>query len=499
MTAPSIESIQAKVNELVRAGDVRALRQIRDQLKTAADKKTAKVMSEKYGRNPVAWVQDRLRWMVWSKQAEIMQSILNNRRTAVRSAHGVGKSHCASLIAAWWLDTHPPGTAFVVTTAPTGAQVKAILWRYIRKAHRRGRLTGRLNQTEWHIDDELVAFGRKPADHDEAAFQGIHARYVLVIIDEAGGIPEGLWIAADALTTNSDCRLFAIGNPDNPASYFRKVCQPGSGWNTIGISAFDSPNLTGEQVPEQVALALVGKEWVEEKRREWGEDNPLYKSKVLGEFSEDSEHQIVRTSDIAKCRLDHELKYTAEDLLPVELGVDVGGGGDETVIRERRGRVAGREWRAHTDRPEQLAPLILKAILDTGATSVKVDSIGVGFGVIGELRNLSTKGAHSAQIIGVNVAEASSEVDKFQNLRAQLWWEIGRVLSERGGWDLSKMDNADVTVAQLLEAQWFLNDRGKIQVEKKDEIRKRLGRSPDNADALLLAFWVGVRPSLRWL
>lgn len=499
MDQTAVASIQAKVNELVRAGDVRALRQIRDQLKTHHEHQTSRRMADKYGADPVSWVSDRLRWMVWSKQAEIMQSILDNRRTAVRSAHGVGKSHVASLVAAWWLDVHPPGTAFCVTTAPTGAQVKAILWRYIRKAHRRGRLSGRLNQTEWHIDDELVAFGRKPADHDEAAFQGIHARYVLVIIDEAGGIPEGLWIAADALTTNSDCRLFAIGNPDNPASYFRKVCTPGSGWNTIGISAFDSPNLTGEAVPEQVSLALVGKEWVEEKRREWGEDNPLYQSKVLGQFSEDSEHQIVRTSDIAKCRLDPEVKYTLEDLTPVELGVDVGGGGDETVIRERRGRMAGREWRAHTDRPELLAPLVLKAILESGATAVKIDSIGVGFGVIGELRNLYGKGVHGAAIVGVNVAEASSEVDKFQNLRAQLWWEVGRVLSERGGWDLSKMDNADATVAQLLEAQWFVNDRGKIQVEKKDELRKRLGRSPDNADALLLAYWVGVRPNVRWL
>jgi hypothetical protein len=500
MTTPTIESIQAQVNALVRAGDTRALRAIRDQLRTAVEKKTAKEMAAKYQHNPVGWVRERLRgWQVWSKQAQIMESVRDNRRTAVRSGHGVGKSWTAGLIACWWLDTHPPGTAFVVSTAPTGAQVKAILWRYIRKAFRRGRLSGRLNQVEWLIDDELVAFGRKPADHDEAAFQGIHARYVLVIIDEACGIPEQLWIAADALTTNSDCRLFAIGNPDNPASYFRKVCRPGSGWNVIGISAFDSPNLTGEEVPEEIALALVGRDWVQEKLLEWGEDNPLYLSKVLGEFSEDSEHQIVRTSDVAKCRLDHELKYTADDLLPVELGVDVGGGGDETVIRERRGRVAGREWRAHTDRPELLAPMVLKAILDTGATAVKIDSIGVGFGVIGELRNLSVKGVHSAQIIGVNVAEGASESDKYQNLRAQLWWDVGRILSERGGWDLSRMDNADTTVAQLLEAQWFINDKGKIQVEKKEEIRKRLKRSPDNADALLLAFHTGVRPNVRWL
>jgi hypothetical protein len=70
--------------------------------------------------------------------------------------------------------------------------------------------------------------------------------------------------------------------------------------------------------------------------------------------------------------------------------VDVGGGGDETVIRERRGVQAGREWRAHTDRPEQIAPLVMRAIRESGATAVKVDSIGIGFGVIGELRNART-------------------------------------------------------------------------------------------------------------
>lgn len=446
--------------------------------------------------DPAAWVSERLGQVVWTKQAEVMAAVRDHRRVAVRSGHGVGKSHVAALLASWWLDTHPPGEAFVVTTAPTFAQVRAILWRYIRRMHKAGDLPGRVNQTEWLIDDELVAFGRKPADHDESAFQGIHARYVLVIVDEACGVPEQIWVAADALTTNTDCRLVAIGNPDNPASHFRRVCTPGSGWHTIRISAFDSPNLTGEVVPPEVAKALVSAEWVEEKRREWGEENPLYQSKVLGEFSEDSEWQVVRQSDVVACRIDPEAKWAPDDLQPVELGVDVGGGGDETVIRERRGVRAGREWRAHTDRPEKIAPLILSAIRETGATAVKVDSIGVGFGVIGELRN--TKG-HGAHIVGVNVAEAASDPKKFANLRAEIWWEIGRGSSASRGWDLSGMENADATVAQLLEPQWDVDSKGRIRVEPKDDIIKRLGRSPDNADALLLAFYAAGRPRVRFM
>src|SRR5690606_38293055 len=220
--------------------------------------------------------------------------------------------------------------------------------------------------------------------------------------------------------------------------------------------------------------------WVEEKRREWGEDNPLYRSKVLGEFSEDSEWQVVRSSDVAACRIAPEEPHPADVLLPVVLGVDVGGGGDETVIRERRGVVAGREWRAHTDRPEKIAPLIRLAIRESGATRVKIDSIGVGFGAIGELRNASLRGV---QIVGVNVGEKASCPDRFANLRAEIWWEVGRGLSERRGWDLSGMDNADATVAQLLEPQWDTDPQGRIRVEKKEEIIKRLGRRPDNEDA----------------
>ena len=497
--APDLARIRAQVQQLVKAGDTRQLKLVRDQLKSGVDRRALAERTVKYGQQPVRWVEERLGQTVWSKQREILNAVRDHRRVAVRSGHGVGKSHTASLIACWWLDTHPPGEAFVVSTAPTFAQVRAILWRYIRRNHRAGQLAGRVNQTEWLIDDELVGYGRKPADTDTDGFQGIHARYVLVVIDEACGIPEQLWTAADALATGPDCRIIAIGNPDNPASHFRRVCTPGSGWHQLAISAFDSPNLTGEEVPEDMSAALVGREWVEEKAREWGEENPVYRSKVLGEFSKDGPNQVVRGSDVANCRTPTDTRPAADKLLPVELGVDVGGGGDETVIRERQGIRAGREWRAHTDRPEQIAPLILQAIRETGATAVKVDSIGIGFGVIGELRNAAGRGEHTAQIVGVNVAEAASRPDKFMNLRAELWWELGRGLSESGGWDLGVMENADTTVAQLLEPRWDVDPKGRVRVEPKDEIRKRLGRSPDNADALLLAYFAAGRTRVRWL
>jgi hypothetical protein len=105
------------------------------------------------------------------------QSVVTNRYSAFKASHDVSKSHTMSRLALWWIDVHPPGEAFVVTTAPTTPQVEAILWRYMGNAHRTAVLPGRITlDARWYIGDELVAYGRKPADYDPAAFQGIHAR-----------------------------------------------------------------------------------------------------------------------------------------------------------------------------------------------------------------------------------------------------------------------------------------------------------------------------------
>ena len=149
---------------------------------------------------PVGWVTSTTGEFIWSKQRQIAQSVHDNRYTAVKSCHGSGKSFTAARIAAWWLTTHAPGEAFVVTTAPTYKQVHAVLWREIGRAHRLADLPGRITlEDEWYIGQELVGFGRKPADYDPSAFQGIHARYVLVIVDEAGGVPKTIFDAVDSL------------------------------------------------------------------------------------------------------------------------------------------------------------------------------------------------------------------------------------------------------------------------------------------------------------
>jgi len=240
-----------------------------------------------------AWVEHRLGKQLWSKQREIAESVRENRYTAVPSCHGAGKSQLAAWIALWWANAHPVGEAFVVTAAPTQAQIEGVVWRYIGQAHAAAQLPGRVIQGSVPAlraaNGEMVAWGRKPADFADPAmamqaFQGIHARYVLVVLDEACGIPAWLWDATDTLVVNDHSRVLAIGNPDSPAARFEKVCRPGSGWNVIPIGAEDTPNFTGERVAPEVADTLISQRWVGERERRWGRESALFTSKVLGRF-----------------------------------------------------------------------------------------------------------------------------------------------------------------------------------------------------------------------
>jgi hypothetical protein len=427
---------------------------------------------------------------LWSGQLEIGRLLESNKRVAVQSCHGIGKSFSAAAIVGWWVDRGPVDGVRVLTTAPSTDQVHGILWQEITKLHARLGLRGEVQQTDrWLVGSLIQAEGRKPPDYSTSTFQGVHAPRVLVVLDEACGIPSWLWDAAEAVTTGDDCRILAIGNPDDPNSHFARVCQPGyPGWVSFSISAFDSPNFTGEAVPRHVADSLTTRLWAEERRLEWGEDSPKYISKVLGRFPSDHPFQIVAVADLVQC---HQLTPRGPwELLPVELGVDVGGGGDRTVIRERRGVRMGRRWSFVSERPEETWRHVLRAIRESGATSVKVDANGIGHGVVGEGRNSAARGEHAARVHGVLTQRKASDERQFLNLRAELWWVIGRVGSQNREWDLSQAEDYDTLEAELMWPRWKLDVKGRTQVEDKDEIRKRTGRSPDDAEAALLAFYV---------
>ncbi|HEY6022219.1 MAG TPA: hypothetical protein VIY48_20835, partial [Candidatus Paceibacterota bacterium] len=448
----------------------------------------------RWRRDPVAWATERAGLELWSKQREILESIRDNSNTAVHSCHSSGKSYVSSVATAWWLDVHPVGEARVVTTAPTSTQVDAILWYEIGKIHRKLNLAGVCNLRSWYIGKQLVALGRKPPDHQEAAFQGMHAKYLLVIYDEAYGIPKNLWDEGTSLASNEYSRQLAIGNPDGPG-IFEDKCKPGSTWHIIHIGARHTPNFTGESVSDDLAVNLISKRWASDRAIEWGEDSALYQSKVDGVFpTEVDPFSVVPYSWIAKCRL---LELPTDDADEVEAGIDVGAGADRTVIRERRGMKVGRESTFIDKDPMRTIGRLVDKINEWGVQRVKVDVTGIGWALGGRLRELSSKHnhskkdtSHSAEVVRVNFGEKPSPGNerKFLNRRAEIYWTVGRELSRLEQWDLTGIDD-DVTRELTASRYEILDSYGKIKIEPKKKVIERLRMSPDRAEALLLSFY----------
>lgn len=435
--------------------------------------------------NPVGWVDSRLGEFLWSTQREIAQSVVDNRYTGVQSCHDSGKSFIASRLACWWLDVHPPGEAFVVSSAPTQTQVEAILWREIGKAHRKGELDGRITYgmvPQWKLGQEIVGYGRKPQDLSNreeamAAFQGIHARYVLIILDEAGGIPKWLFDAADALATNEAARVLAIGNPDDPHSHFvSQVMKPGSDWNRIQIDGYETPNFTGEEVPDDLRELLLSQLWVEERKQRWGENSPLFESKVRGRAPEISDNTVFSPSLLKKCQ---ELELPGTD--KGQYGADIAREGeDRSVVARNRGGVL-RTVKVLPKQDTMATSGELALILrQRGDVPMQVDADGLGAGVFDRLRE---QGLPVHEFRG---GMKPIDTERFINRRAEIFWTL-RERMEDDAIDLPPEGEDDELIAQLGSLRFFLDSRGRIGIESKADMRKRGLPSPDRADAAAMA------------
>jgi hypothetical protein len=477
------------------------LRQLKElkQRKAERDRKLAAIEASRYVRDPAGWVQDKLSEHLWSKQREIAESVRDNRYTAVQSCHDAGKSFCASRLVAWWLSVHPDGDAFAVTTAPTAAQVSAILWREIRRAHRKGGLPGYTTQgavPEWKLaDGELIGYGRKPADEDQAAFQGIHALHPLIVVDEAGGVPKNLFDAVDALATNENARVLAIGNPDAPSSHFASVCKPGSGWNVIRIDGLQTPNMTAEalaelpeladlfarlglepvdeDVPDNLRPLLLSPLWVAERIHRWGVESPIFTAKVRGEFPDIGEDVLIPPSWIRAAQ-----ERTLDPGPWSVLGVDVARfGSDRSVFMLRRGSVA----RMVGDHSKQATTVttgqVIAAKREYGVDEIRVDGVGVGGGVVDQLLE------QGHDVVDMQAGGAAIDSEHFLNARAEWYWALRERL-EAGDMDLDPAD--DELAAQLGAIKYKFTSRGQIQIESKVDSKKRGLPSPDRADALML-------------
>ena len=445
----------------------------------------------RYADNPTGWLTEQQHEHLWSKQREVLESVRDNRRTAVHASHGVGKSWLAARAVCWWVTTKPD--SFVVTTAPTLDQVKTILWREINNAHATGNLDGECNILSWNINGRQVAIGRKTANTNPHSFQGIHAKHLLVVADEASGLSPDLWTGINKLTTGSSNRVLAIGNPDVQGSEWHKVCQS-ERWNVIHIDAIESPNFTDEEIPDSLRAELVDKEFVDDAAATYGEDSATYTKMIRGLFPGDTEDKLISRTNLAKCR--HTTPQNAPKHRTVGIDVGASASGDHTVITLVDGGVYVTAESFREPNPQKVAHRTAQIVADMKPDQVNIDSIGVGHGLVGHLRDLL-----NCPVKGINVAEAASDRKRWANLKAELWW---RVRTEAAAGNLNIGEMPDATFEQLVNVGWDTDTKNRIRVESKDAIRSRSGRSPDEADSYVLAVWssagtVGYTAGDEWL
>lgn len=218
----------------------------------------------------------------WSKQQEVLRSVREHHLTAVASSHGTGKTAVAARAV---LDFITEGRSIVVTTAPTWHQVEGLLWKEIATAHRQSKVPigGKLTNTRLEIAKDWVAYGLS-TDQPER-FQGEHAERILLVVDESSGVAEEIFNAAQGYLTAEGAHVLLLGNPTKMSGTFFKAFQPGSRYNKIRISTFDTPAFTGEEVPAHVLRALPTRRWQEGMLEDNGEDGPEYLVRVLGQFA----------------------------------------------------------------------------------------------------------------------------------------------------------------------------------------------------------------------
>ena len=452
-----------------------------------------------------------LRVGLWSKQQEVLAALTQQRRVAVKSGNGLGKGFCAAVAVLWFLYVHPE-SAIVLSTAPTFRQVRHILWRQIHRLYRPAAKTlgGKMLDTRWELADDRYAMGLSADSADQ--FQGFHSPNMFIVVDEAEGVSDEIYEAIEAVMTSSDPLLLLIGNPTTITGAFRRAFyEERALYHPITISALDSPNVQSGQT---AVPGLTTARWVEERREIWGEENPIYRARVLGEFPDQAEDTLLSLTDVEAAARPHPAgnsrpdsgiqpipgpaddgrewtaqpadavptdgrESTDEPAGPVILAVDVARyGSDRSVILRRRGMAVEDIRTFRRLDTMQLTGWVAAAIREWGGAEVYVDEIGVGAGVVDRLKE------QGFRVRGVNVARAARQDGLFANLRAEGYWRL-RELFAAGQITIPRDHQL---IGELAALRYSYDSQGRIQMESKEAMRQRGLPSPDKADALMLAF-----------
>lgn len=463
-----------------------------------------------YQQRPVEFFREVLGFEPWAKQIEIIEAVRDFDRVAVSSGHKCGKSTVAAGVALWYFCSY--GDARVVMTSTTSRQVDQILWRELRMLRARsGRCLeckredpeglriprpcphstliegeqGELARTGLKSSDfrEIVGFTAREAE----AVAGISGRHLLYIIDEASGVADEIYEAIEGNRAGG-ARLLMLSNPTRNAGEFHAAfTSKQKYYRTLRMSSEETPNVVSGSIE---IPGLATREWIEEKRQEWGEDSPLYRVRVKGE------HVTHETGRIFSVHLIEQAEQRWSDTAEAGrlfIGVDPAGEsgkGDESMFAPRRGmKLLGLHARRGLN-AEQHVSAILRLIaelrLPREMPVVVIDREGaIGIPLYRLLMDHLDKHPDHFELVGVRASErAHRQPYLYDRMRDELaanleaWFRDGGAIVE------------DVRLAAELHAlEWIEQVNGRLKLTPKDKLRKELGRSPDRYDALALSVW----------
>jgi phage terminase large subunit len=435
-----------------------------------------KLVKEMIGVTPDEW------------QIEVLKDAQTGvRGISIASCHGPGKSAVLSWICVCFLLTRFPGK--IVQTAPSSPQLFDALF-----AETRGWINNLppflkelLVVTSDRIalkaaPDELFLSARTSRAESPEAMQGVHSPNVLLLADEASGIPQEVFNAARGSMSGESATTVLTGNPTRASGFFFDTHHElKQYWKTYWIYAARSPQAPKEEIKDgqhrRYGSLRVSQAFVDEIAASDGEDSNEYRIRVLGQFPTMDDNTVI-SRDLAEAAAyrDVVLDPQANEVWSVDVARF---GDDRSVLLKRQGQVVTeiQSWKG-LDLMQTCGRI--KAEYDVASKKpsvICVDAIGVGGGVADRLLE------QNLPIIAVNVSEAPA-IGNYRNLRAELWFRVKDWLVKRVG----KIPRDELLIAELCRVRYTYSSNGKIQVESKDEMKKRGLKSPDLADALCLSF-----------
>lgn len=390
--------------------------------------------------------------------------------------------------------------SIVLTIAPTFRQVKT-MWNEIETAIQALPSTNspERSATSWRLSEKNYALGFSSSKGVNA--QGFHGKRVLIIEDEAIGISPDLHDAIDGIRAGGDVRMVRLCNPTVPeGAVYDDFTRLRAQTECITISAFDTPNLEGLtlesllQLPEEQldvvhAPHLTRRRWVVEMYKKWGPENPRFRSRVLGEFPQQSDTAVFNLAWVERSKREPtEIELDRAKGSVIQFGIDVAGpGDDETACCARvNGIVLGRV--AFMDRDPRGAVLrwlsqIRSAFPQYPVGFVVVDSVGIGYNFALHVADNGYQG----KVYGFVAQQQAVDVERFENQKAEQTFRLRDMMQENyvshleGAWD-------EDAAAQMSGINYRETGRGRIQIEPKEDMRSRGVPSPDRFEAQVMAF-----------